>query len=99
MNFSQQRLHKLEIKKLKNIQDLIISFESKNVTAILGPNGSGKSTILHALACCFQPQIGSKEKANYKFTDFFPPHSETLWQGSELKIVHTYREKISLYEK
>jgi len=96
MNISQQRLHKLEILKIKNIRDLCISFETKNVTAILGPNGYGKSTILHVLACCFQP--ANEKQEDYKFSNFFPPHPDNLWQGSQLKIVHTYRQYPQEYQ-
>lgn len=96
IDISQQRLHKLEIKKLKNIKDFCISFESKNITGILGPNGSGKSTILHALACCFQPPDEGQE--DYKFSNFFPANTDALWQGSQLSIVHTYRQGSQLHE-
>jgi AAA15 family ATPase/GTPase len=96
MQISQQRLHKLEIAKLKNIKDLCISFESKNITGILGPNGYGKSTILHALACCFQPLDEGQE--DYKFSNFFLPSPDALWEGSELKIVHTYRQASQVHE-
>ena len=96
MNYSQQRLHKLEISKLKNIRDLCISFESKNITGILGPNGYGKSTIIHALACCFQPQAEGQK--DYKFSNFFLPNSDALWEGSELQIFHTFRQGSHLSE-
>jgi AAA15 family ATPase/GTPase len=96
MQISQQRLHKLEIKKLKNVKDVCISFESKNITGILGPNGYGKSTILHALSCCFQPLTKGQE--DYKFSNFFLPSPDALWEGSELKIVHTYRQSSQLHE-
>lgn len=88
MPISQQRLHKLEITKLKNIRNVCISFESKNITGILGPNGYGKSTILHALACCFQPPTEGQE--DYKFSNFFLPSPDALWEGSEPKIVQYY---------
>lgn len=96
MEISQQRLHKLDIRKLKNIKDFCISFETKNITGILGPNGYGKSTILHALACCFQPP--NEEETDNKFSKFFPPHPDALWEGSELKIVHTYRQGSQLHK-
>lgn len=96
MQISQQRLHKLEITKLKNVKNLCISFESKNITGILGPNGYGKSTILHALACCFQPPNEGQE--NYKFSNFFLPSPDALWEGSELRIFHTYRQTSQLHE-
>lgn len=97
MSISEQRLHKLEIKKLKNVRDLSISFESKNITGILGPNGYGKTTILHALACCFQPPNEGQE--DHKFTKFFRPSPDALWEGSELKLVHTYRQSSQLQER
>ncbi|NJL57154.1 DUF2813 domain-containing protein [bacterium] len=87
---------KLEVTKLKNIKDLCISFEPKNITGILGPNGYGKSTILHALACCFQPPDEGQE--DYKFSNFFLPSPDALWEGSELKIVHTYRQSSQVHE-
>lgn len=96
MSICQQRLHKLEITKLKNVKDVCISFESKNITGILGPNGYGKSTILHALACCFQPSTEGQE--DYKFSNFFLPSPDAQWKGSELKLVHTYRQSSHLHE-
>lgn len=96
MKVSQQRLHKLEVESLKNLRKLCISFETKNITAILGPNGYGKSTILHALASCFKP--ANEVQEDYKFSNFFPPHPDNLWQGSQLKIVHTYRQDKQLSE-
>ncbi|MBO0348236.1 AAA family ATPase [Phormidium pseudopriestleyi FRX01] len=107
MEFFQQRLHELEIVQLKNIKDLLISFETKNITAILGPNGSGKSTIIHALACCFQPpQITPDEKnknelhgEKYKFSNFFTPNTDAIWSGSYLKIIHSYRKESELHER
>jgi energy-coupling factor transporter ATP-binding protein EcfA2 len=96
MQISEQRLHKLKIIKLKNVKDLCISFESNNITGIFGPNGYGKSTILHALACCFQPP--HEEQEDYKFSNFFLPSPDALWEGSELKITHTYRQASQLHE-
>jgi len=96
MVISQQRLHQLEIQQLKSIKDFSISFEDKNITGILGPNGYGKSTILHALACCFQPP--NENQDDYKFSNFFLPNPDALWTGSELKITHTYRQDRQLHE-
>lgn len=96
MKISQQRLHELRINKLKNIKNFDISFEEKNITGILGPNGCGKSTILHALACCFQPS--EEDRENYKFSDFFLPHPDALWKGSDLSITHTYRQESKLHK-
>ena len=89
-SISQQRINSLYIKLLKCLKDVEISFEDKAVTAILGPNGHGKSTILHALACCYQP-IEQERTTNYKFSDFFLPNTDALWQGSELTLIHSYR--------
>ena len=86
---SQQVIHSIKIKELKNLIDLEMSFEGSPVTAILGPNGNGKSTVLHALACAFEPNTDGE---NYKFSSFFLPNTDALWNGSELEINHSYRD-------
>lgn len=90
MVISQQKLHTLRIDHLKNLIDLEISFDRSAITAILGPNGNGKSTILHALACAFQPNSGGE---NYKFSSFFLPNPDALWNGSKFEITHSFREE------
>jgi AAA15 family ATPase/GTPase len=90
LSTSQQRIHHLDIKQLKCLNGVQISFEDKAVTAILGPNGHGKSTILHALACCYQP-VDEKATSNYRFSDFFLPNTDAQWQGSELTLMHSYK--------
>lgn len=96
MSATQQRLNSIKIHRLKNILNLEMSFESSPVTAILGPNGNGKSTILHALACAFQPI--STDGENYKFSSFFLPNTDALWQGSHLEIIHSYREGANYHD-
>ena len=76
-------LHVQNLKSLSNFQDL--RFAKEGLTAILGPNGCGKSTVLHSLACCYQPLIG-KSRPDYKFSDFFVPTSDVTWQGSSFCI-------------
>jgi ABC-type hemin transport system ATPase subunit len=67
MGISQQKLISIKVTKLKNLIDLEIDFSGSPVTAILGPNGNGKSTVLHALACAYQPmEMGE----NHKFSNF-----------------------------
>ncbi len=89
MPISQQILHSMHVTKLKNIIDLDISFEGSKVTAILGPNGNGKSTILHILACLFSPNESGE---NFKFSSFFRPNTDSLWNDSELAIRFSYRD-------
>lgn len=89
MTITQQRLHSLKAFNLKNLQNLEMSFDGHPVTAILGPNGNGKSTVLHALASAFSPNsIGE----NYKFSSFFLPNPDALWNGSSMEILHSYRD-------
>lgn len=95
-----QRIKKIRISKLKNLENLEISFESNSITGIFGTNGSGKSTILHALACSFQPVSGSNRK-NYKFPNFFIPTSIDLWNGSQFTIEYEMKNASVMvpYEK
>lgn len=99
MPASQQVAHSLKINKLKGISNLEeIRFDEKPLTAILGPNGCGKSTILHALACCYQPPEDGSEK-NWRFSDWFTPTSDSTWASSSLVLTHTYREGAILHER
>lgn len=91
---SQQKLESLYVRKLKNLVELEIDFEGSPVTAILGPNGNGKSTVLHALACAYQPATNGE---NLKFSNFFLPSTDALWNESYMEITHTYRDGPTLH--
>lgn len=90
MPITQQRLISLEIEQLKVLKDVRISFVDHPLTAILGPNGCGKSTVLHALACAFEPKTTLGER--YKFSNFFLPNTDALWDGSAMTLTHSYRD-------
>ena len=76
------RITSLYIAKLKGLENLTISFQDKNVTAIFGENGCGKSTILHALACFYMGNSPGSE-TNY-FTRFFKKVGAAAWAGSSM---------------
>ena len=93
INISQTRsalvMEKIQIKsvffkKLKGLNNVKIEF-TKPLTAIMGVNGSGKTTVIHALACIYQPD-GNGE--NHKFPEFFIPNTDASWQGSEFTVVN-----------
>lgn len=88
------RIERIQFTQLKSLRDVTISFE-KPLTAIMGVNGCGKTTILHALACVFQPvESGGKNFGeNYKFSYFFTPNSDTTWSNSKLSITYTDNNK------
>ncbi|WP_222539231.1 ATP-dependent nuclease [Pedobacter polysacchareus] len=77
----------LNITKLKGLNNLEIEFGPKPLTAIMGINGCGKTTILHALACCYQPYNGHNSK-NHVFSEYFTPNTDSKWAGS--KFVFSY---------
>ncbi|MBV7299161.1 AAA family ATPase [Enterovibrio paralichthyis] len=90
----QQKLEFLKVRKLKNLIELELDFDGSPVTAILGPNGNGKSTVLHALACAYQP---ADKGENLKFSNFFLPSTDALWNDSYMEITHTYRDGPTLH--
>lgn len=91
-NISNHKLISMTVENLKNLKNLEIDFQGKNVTAILGPNGNGKSTILHTLASAFSPLENGKGE-NYKFSDFFLPNTDATWNDSSLSIKYSYQDK------
>lgn len=99
-------ISELKIHEVKGLRNLNISFKPKGLTAILGPNGSGKSTILHLLACAYNPLTSAKfkDRKDYRFPDFFLPVSfggsdAFSWEGTRFTYVYaqgnndTYRKK------
>ena len=85
------RLKSVFFKNLKGLKDAQFVFE-RPLTAIMGVNGSGKTTVIHALACAYQPPERGKGE-NHKFSDFFVPNTDALWQGSEFYIVNEKIER------
>lgn len=47
-----QRLQKIQFRKLKNLENLEISFENKHITGIFGTNGSGNQLYFTLLRVC-----------------------------------------------
>lgn len=89
MAITQQHLKSINVQKLKQLENVSCFFEPSAVSAILGVNGCGKSTILHALACCFQPQNSGQ---NHRFCDFFLPNNYNEWNGSSFSIDYSFRD-------
>lgn len=104
MDISNQFIKSINIIKLKQLENVNCSFEGHNLTALLGINGCGKSTILHALACCYQPLTTGQD---HKFSDFFLPNNFNLWNGSKFQIQYSFKdnrgierpENIKVYKK
>lgn len=89
MNISQQTIESIHFKKLKQLENITCDFTGHNLTAILGINGCGKSTILHALACCYQPLTTGED---HKFSEFFLPSNFNIWKDSEFQIRYSFKE-------
>lgn len=86
------RLKKAFFKSLKGLKNICITFE-KDLTAIMGVNGSGKTTVIHALACAYQPpEKGNGE--NYKFSDFLSQTQIRYGLGALLSLSMTNQELI-----
>ena len=83
------RLKSAYFKQLKGLREAEILFE-KPLTAIMGVNGSGKTTIIHALACIYEP---NNKGENHRFPEFFVPNTDAIWTGSELYVVNEYQDE------
>lgn len=98
MPITNQALHWAEFRNLKNLRGLDrLHFDQSPLTAITGANGAGKSTILHALACSFEP-LAQLPRSNFRFPNFFLPTSDSRWQGSEFELCFSYRNGANAFE-
>jgi len=86
---TQQKLLGLDVVRLKNLQDVTFDFSQSALTAIMGSNCSGKTTVLHALACSFNPPTSASPE--YYFPQFFRPNTDSLWQGSDFTVRYAQR--------
>ena len=87
------KLISLSIEKLQGIANLReITFVPEAITGVFGPNCLGKTTILHAIACLYQPQTNNE---NYLFSRFFRPTPDDTWSGSSLSMTTEYQKEIS----
>lgn len=86
---TQQRLRRLEVVRLKGLQDVSLDFGHTPLTAIMGGNCSGKTTVLHALACAHKPL--SAGIPGHKFAEFFRPNTDALWNTSDFTVYYSQR--------
>lgn len=86
----KQFLKSIHFYLLKNIIDLNLSFEGKEVTGIFGPNGYGKSTILHSMLCIYQAQKGS---VDHRFSEYFKTDSAFNFNGSKMEVFYEYEDE------
>ena len=84
MSIYGQKINKIEIRKLKGIQNMEMTFE-KPLVAIVGPNCIGKTTILDSLACVYRD--------SGIFGDYFITNKYNDWNESEYKVHFTYFEE------
>lgn len=91
--YVRQQVVTLFAHSVKGLRGVEIGFspEESMVTGIFGPNGCGKSTILHLLACCYQPSTANGE--DHKFSEFFLPTSSHQWSGSAFTLQYAEAEK------
>lgn len=99
----KQVLKRVHFFLLKNLKDLDLKLDGKEVTGIFGPNGYGKSTILHSLLCLYQAQKGSTD---HRFSEYFKTDSVFNYTGSKIEmfyeyedITHTVQKKSKLFNK
>lgn len=86
----KQFLKRVHYYQLKNLVDLDLNFEGKEITGIFGPNGYGKSTILHSLLCLYQAQKGS---VDHRFSEFFKTDAVFNYVGSRIEMFYEFEDE------
>ncbi|EAY26340.1 AAA family ATPase [Microscilla marina] len=89
---SQQILHEIKYKQLKNLSNFTLNLEPHPITGIFGPNGSGKSTIIYSILCVYQPTKENPHRIDYNPRKLFTPTTHTNYNGSSFDIIHSYRQ-------
>jgi len=80
-------VHSLQIEKVKGLKNTTIEFREKGLTAIMGVNGSGKSTVLHALACAYNPI--DLDIPMTRFPQFFKVDNFEKWEGTRFVMEYS----------
>jgi len=88
---NNQITHSIKITKLKHLKEVTIPLDEKPITAVMGPNCSGKTTVIHALACCYQPENSIGEY--HRFSDYFIPSTYERWNGSDFKMEYSFSDR------
>ena len=92
----KQSLKSVHYFLLKNLIDLDLSLDGKEVTGIFGPNGYGKSTILYSLLCLYQSQKGS---IDHRFSDFFKTDVDFNYVGSKIEMNYEYEDETHVTQR
>lgn len=92
----KQFLKSVHYYQLKNLIDLDLNLEGKEITGIFGPNGNGKSTILHSLLCIYQAQKGSTD---HRFSDFFKTDVAYNYVGSKIEMHYEFEDAAHVVQK
>lgn len=95
MPITQQVLHEVKIEGLRNLKNLDITFNGKNVTGIFGINGCGKTTLLYVLLCLYGRT--STERVQYNFGSFFKRCNQHEFDNTKIEAIVSYRDGRTLY--
>jgi ABC-type lipoprotein export system ATPase subunit len=97
---SHVTIEKLDLIKIKKFRDTSLELPESGIVAIMGANGSGKSTILHVLACLYQPNKSIHfTQETYKWSRFFIPHEGNFWRGSKVSADFLGQKESIDYQK
>lgn len=93
-------VRKVVFDRLKRLEGTEIDLPRFGVVAIMGANGIGKSTILHALACIYNPDAKIKlSQDKYKWSRYFIPHGNNYWFGSHVTVSFYDKNGTEIYKK
>jgi ABC-type lipoprotein export system ATPase subunit len=97
---SHGTISKLDLIKIKKFRETHLELPESGIVAIMGANGSGKSTILHVLACLYQPdKLINITQEIYKWSRFFIPHEGNFWKGSKVSASFLGQKEPIIYQK
>ncbi|VLK34166.1 phosphate ABC transporter ATP-binding protein [Streptococcus pneumoniae] len=75
--------------KKKALNSVSLSFQPKEITALIGPSGSGKSTLLKSLNCMgdLNPEVTTTGSVVYNGHNIYSPRTDTVELRKEIGMV------------
>ena len=104
-----RKIKKIQIEKIKSLNNVTLELPESGVIALTGLNGSGKTTFLQLLACAYNQESNIEDIGrllyyynpfrDWKFLNLFFPNQSNNWMGSKFTYIYDNGYEIIVEKK